>query len=717
MSHGLILPYQAALRTECDVRHRGARFKWPPWTAIGVHRGTEAQSSPPRRPSCRLQAIRTQHAGILALKRAMSAPAISHCSAIRLYRTLIGADRKSAANVIELSRIRLLCLALLLGTSLAAPHMAAAQTAFGGGLIAADGSFQFAEPDDVRVKGLSVQSMARALGMRTLRNIVNASGFVEQPHVRRGGDRGGDDAPNVLVNDPALDNIQSFPPAPPFEESSQNETSVAVFGRHVLVGYRSTANAPIVKIGGSLFLTHLFISAYSISHDGGRTFTSGFVPPTANSPATLGDPSVGVDRDGHFFYASIAAGIGADRALHQIVQINRSDDYGTTFGTGITVALDDGADKDWLAIGPDPNIPSRDNLYVTWTRFTGGLNITNSSELWLSRSIDGGATWSSRPLFQPVDDGVNSSIVQWSNPVVDPSSGRLYIPFLHYTDVLDADNVRVLVSDDGGETFRFLAFNVPGAVDAFAYPNVTPGVFNDCGTESSGGVRQVLHQGADAGGGRFGLPRYRQANLLVTQPAAAAFGGRLFIALHTSTSKFQGDPTAGSEINVLYSADGGVTWAPPFKLARSTTGDPQHVNPAVALTQNGNRLLVSYYVQQIDERLRTDIARVRVDGNHLRLEAIDRLSSTAFNLTPSNNPFPQPGNPFLTVNYDLNDGACHVLGEYQSIGVSRHGDDSGPIVAAWADMRRSWTSPSDSLAPGTHPQADVFSRRLDDEEE
>jgi hypothetical protein len=237
-------------------------------------------------------------------------------------------------------------------------------------------------------------------------------------------------------------------------------------------------------------------------------------------------------------------------------------------------------------------------------------------------------------------------------------------------------------------------------------------VINDCGPLS--GLRIVLHQGADAGGGRFGLPRYRQATLLIDQPAVAAFGGRLFIALHTSTSKFAFDPTAGSEINVLYSPDGGVTWAPPLKVAGYTTAEPQHVLPAVALTQNGNRLLVSYFVQQIDERVRTDIASLHVDGNHLRLDGIERLSSTAFDLTPSNNPI--PGNPTFTVNYDLTFGPCRDLGEYQSIGVSRRpGDDAGPIVAAWGDNRRTWTSPSDSSAPGTHAQPDVFSSRLDDD--
>jgi hypothetical protein len=604
-------------------------------------------------------------------------------------------------------------LVFLLGTSFALPDTTAAQTASGDSLIAAD-IFKSAKPNDITVKkGLSIQSVGRQIGLKTLRNLAKVSVFVEQPRVRGGGDGNGGDPRNVLVNDPTLDNIQSVPGFPPIEGSTQNETSVAVFGQHVLVGYRSTANGQFENIGGNLLFTQLLISAYSISHDGGRTFTSGFVPSIPPIPANFGDPSVGVDRAGHFFYSSIGAAIGVDGFLHIAVQINRSDDNGNSFGPGATVALDDGADKDWLAIGPDPNVRSRDNLYITWTRFKDPTE--TADELWLSRSTDGGATWTSKPIFQPVDDGVNTSIVQWSNPVVDPSSGRLYVPFTHYT-FLDADSLRVLVSDDGGETFHLLAFNVPGAVDAFAYPNVMPGLFSDCGTGFFGqGFRMVVHQGPNIGGGQFGIPRYRQADLLVAQPAAAAFRGRLFIALHTSTSKFFNDATAGSEINVLYSRDGGVTWAPPFKVAPSTTSDLHHVNPAVAVTQNGNRLLVSYYVQQIDERLRTDIASLHVDGNHLRLEATENLSSTAFNLTPSNNPIPNPSDPFATANYDLVDGACHVLGEYQSLGVSQNGDDSGPIVAAWTDLRRSWTSPSNAVAPGTHSQPDVFSARVDAE--
>src|SRR5439155_16209280 len=169
-----------------------------------------------------------------------------------------------------------------------------------------------------------------------------------------------------------------------------------------------------------------------------------------------------------------------------------------------------------------------DNIYITWTRFVvNAMGVTTGSELWLARSVDGGRTFSSRKLFAPARDAINSSFIQFSNPVVDSSSGRLYIPFLHGSNV-DADNVRVLVSDDGALTFRFLAFNVAGAVDAFAFPNVTPGILNDC---TSGGIQNALVAGVDQRGGRFGLPRFKQATRLITQPNAAAARGMFAFVL------------------------------------------------------------------------------------------------------------------------------------------------------------------------------------------
>jgi hypothetical protein len=505
---------------------------------------------------------------------------------------------------------------------------------------------------------------------------------------------------NTQVNDPSLDTIHYVPGTRPYEKSTQSETSAVAQGRHIVVGYNSSADQP-QRADGSYIHRHL--SGYSYSDDGGKTWTSGFVPPNTGSGYTFGDPALAADRAGTVYYAGL--GTTAGGALGAVI-VNKSTDFGRTFAPAVVAAIDDGSDKEWIAVGMDPILRSRDNVYVPWTSFTA-----DGSELWLARSIDGGATYTAKLLFAPVDDGIMSSYIQFANPVVDASTGRLYIPFLHFSNG-DTDYVKVLVSDDGGLTFRFLAFNVPGAPDIFGFPNVTPGELVDCGT--SGGLRNVLFQGADQGGGRFGLPRYRQATRLITQPSAAAAQGKLFIALNSNVSPFFGDGSLGSSIRLLSSFDGGATFSV-ATIVPSTAADKQHVHPSIASDNNGDQLTVGYYVQQANEQLRVDSTTVDSSKKTMKVGTTGHASNVAFDLTPSNNAYPLSNNPKFTTNYDRTIRACYDIGEYMSV---TRGTD-GNIFAAWGDNRQTWTSPGAqngalaSPAAGTHAQADVFFGRLD----
>lgn len=572
---------------------------------------------------------------------------------------------------------------------------------------------------DVTVKGIGLMSsgglMRQRLGRTVQSDPVPSAGAPDGGRESRGDGDGVADQRNVQVNDPALDHITSFDPSVvvtrPFEFSTQSETSAVKDGQHVVVGYNSSAGA-VVKFfpkpaPGFLAFTQLKFSGFSTSHDGGRTWTSGFVPAVsdANAPFTFGDPSLALDRNGTVFYASL----GTDaQGVHNTVILNKSTNHGSSFGAATVVAVDDGSDKEWLAIGPDPTAPARDNVYVTWTSFIANAKRqTVASELWLARSTDGGSTFSSKQLFAPKDDGTNSAFVQFSNPVVDASTGRLYIPFLHFSDV-DADNVRVLVSDDGGVTFRLLAFNVKGAVDAFAFPNVTPGILNDC---KGGGVRNALVAGLDQGGGRFGLPNFKQATRLISQPHAAAGHGSFVFVLNSSTSPTFGDAAAGSEISAIFSRDGGMNWRT-TRVVASSLADPQHVHPALSLSSDAKKLTVTYYVQQLDSRLRTDVATLEVEDGRLHVEDRGPLSSTAFDLTPSNIKRTATAN----TNYDRTVTTCYDIGEYQALTRSRrHDDDDNGVFAAWGDNRQTWLSPLGSPAAGLHAQPDVFSATVGDD--
>ena len=151
-----------------------------------------------------------------------------------------------------------------------------------------------------------------------------------------------------------------------------------------------------------------------------------------------------------------------------------------------------------------------------------------------------------------------------------------------------------------------------------------------------------------------------------------------------------------------------------------TTGEidlyPEYTGTALSavvkgeLSSDAQKLTVSYYVQQADRRLRTDVASLKIDGGRVRLKSVSPLSSTAFDLTPSN----VLRTPTLTTNFDRTVVSCYDIGEYQTLARSR-GDDDG-VFAAWGDNRRTWTSPPDSPAAGTHAQPDVFTARVGDDD-
>src|SRR5579864_7532223 len=132
----------------------------------------------------------------------------------------------------------------------------------------------------------------------------------------------------VQINDPALDHIQFFPnalpqPQRPFEFSIQSETSMAVFGSDVVVGFNNSADQPVVLTPqNTLAFVHRFLSGVGVSHDGGQSWTESSLPPIPGSPFTFGDPAVGVDRLGNFYYASL----GANPAGQSLVFVGKSSD-------------------------------------------------------------------------------------------------------------------------------------------------------------------------------------------------------------------------------------------------------------------------------------------------------------------------------------------------------------------------------------------------------
>jgi len=505
---------------------------------------------------------------------------------------------------------------------------------------------------------------------------------------------------NVQANNPSGDYVQQFPGFRPFVRATQSEVSTAAFGKHIVVGYNNSAGIHVSPnpSGPGLVVDRVQISGFAASADGGQTWTNGFLPPSHNASETFGDPSVGVDRHGVFYYATLAA----DATGHGTIQVNSSTDGGLTWGEGVIVQQDDGSDKEWLAVGRDPVDGSRDNLYVTWTSFQAA-----ACELRFGRSTDGGATWTSKTIFVPSSDPNPThptNCLQFSNPVVDSVTGTLYVPFLRFSNA-DQDFIQMMASDDAGETFHFISFNAPGAPSPTVLPVTQPGELTACGGTN---IRLTIHGTANPGPGRFGFPRYVNASRLTLQPAAAARNGIVYLAWSNSQSLFFGS-SAGSDVWYMRSNDGGETWNSPVIVNPVVGSDKHHVLPSLAIDTDPNDVHISYYTQHTDASVDLDMANSHDRGDTFPSNRTVRVTSTSSQLPPTN--IPLTNAPlFRATNYDRQIAVCYALGEYQSATSS-----NGSVYVGWGDDRNQITEPVNALDPisgQTHPEQDVFVQKV-----
>ena len=509
---------------------------------------------------------------------------------------------------------------------------------------------------------------------------------------------------NIQANVPSGDYVQQFAGFRPFVFATQSEVSTAAFGKNIVLGYNNSAGLHVGPnpAGPGLIVDRAQLSGFAASHDGGQSWINGFLPPSHNATQTFGDPSIGVDRHGVYYYATLAA----DALGRSTIQVNTSIDGGATWGEGVIVQQDDGSDKEWVAVGPDPVNKNRDNVYVTWTSFQA-----SACELRFGRSTDGGATWTAKTIFIPTSDPnpVNpQNCLTFSNPVVDIITGTLYVPFLRFSNA-DQDFIQMMVSEDAGETFHFATFNVPGAPSPTVLPVTRPGELTSCGvTNGSPNIRLTIHGTANAGPGKFGLPRYINASRMTLQPAAAARNGVVYLAWSNSASSVLGS-SAGSDVWFVRSNDRGQSWNTPVMVNPAISADKHHVLPSLAIDESPNSVHVSYYTQHTDSSIDLDMANSHDMGDTFPAQRTVRVTQTSFYLPPTNIPLTNAPS-FDATNFDRLINVCYSLGEYQGVTAA-----NGSVYVGWGDARNQITEPVDPLDPisgQTHPQQDVFFQKV-----
>jgi hypothetical protein len=430
-----------------------------------------------------------------------------------------------------------------------------------------------------------------------------------------------------MVNNPKLD-LQTARDA-----TTQSETAVAAFGGNIVVAYNDVGKPPYGGLG------------YGRSTDGGTTFSDLGPIPTTPTSLNLGDPGLVVNRTGVFFASYLAFDSSRPAGFTETVGVSRSVDGGKTWGAMVSppasgVQRGGFQDKSFIAVD-DSRSPNQGNLYLTWTSFPPGLG---DVPIVLSRSVDGGATFSS-----PIQISAQGTTGTGSAPIVGPK-GEVYVAWLQYSPTT---GVMVAKSVDGGQTFQT---PVPVA------PVTIPGF-------SGNGVGYVF----------FDSFRINAFPRIAVNPV----NGEVYIVYASKPSV----PADISDVFLVRSTDGGATWSAPRRLNDDETYNDQFF-PDLAVNAHGE-MRVFWYDR-------------RMDPDNFRIAEFFTRSTDGGRTFEPNRPL-VPGDAFPAVGYDRRTFPTY-MGDYIDVKVNT--TSAGPgndFLFAWTDFRRFVTTNG-----GRRPDQDVY---------
>ena len=384
-----------------------------------------------------------------------------------------------------------------------------------------------------------------------------------------GNQEGGNGLRNVLVNNPGEDSHQT-------DQTTQSETSVAVHGQNVVVGFNDSQTALLfLTAGGDL-------SGYAYSTNGGQTFTDGNQLPNRPGEVNLGDPWLGSDRAGNFYYANLVINIDPFTGFSYDVGVAKSTDGGKTFSAPVKAdtqpeaATFYSADKDALAIGRDPSVASRDNVYVAWDDFVfDQTSFTLKNGLPVAHSYDGGKTYQvvyANQLVQPSGKDCSFSQYIGANPVVDHRNGTLYVA----TEKIVVDNT-ACVFPPPAATFSEVVFKSTTGGQTFG-PEIT-----------------ISNVTSSTPTGLFKLGEHQYMRNLEFPSLAVDPSGMVYATWN--------DGRSGKSHVLLSKSPDGVTWGPPQAV---TSGANDEMQPVVSADSSGLHDL--YYMRNADNTLDVKVA-------------------------------------------------------------------------------------------------------------
>jgi hypothetical protein len=322
---------------------------------------------------------------------------------------------------------------------------------------------------------------------------------------------------------------------------------------------------------------------YSVSHDGGLTWTRALIPNLTQTSAgpyfRATDPVVAFDLNNNVYLETLVA--TDPQFISGAVVLSKSTNGGATFASPV-VAYRPGStsffpDKEWMAVNTFPGTATAGRLLVTFSLFS---NI-NSDGAPIRRvySDNGGATWSSASAIS------TETTLQGSQPLYLPNGNCVVVYWNFGTSQQPGERLEAVISTDGGQSFgspHVITFATEYNEPLIRTGSFLPSAAADRTTQNVyvvyqtllGGIPRIAFIKSTNGGTTWSAPVAISDNppgLGVFNPAinVSSDGRTVTVAFYDHRNN------PGSNVLVdLYLAqsfDGGANWQPNIRLTSIST--------------------------------------------------------------------------------------------------------------------------------------------------
>jgi hypothetical protein len=444
-------------------------------------------------------------------------------------------------------------------------------------------------------------------------------------------------------------------------QNTQSETSVVAVGSKVVAGFNDSLVCcrPAINLSG-----------YSVSTNGGKSFTDMGDLPWSGNVQPLGDPSLATDGQGNVYYATLAFGGQAATSEIALYEMPTGTDTFRLLSIPVNVgsARSFFADKELLSIGRDAQ--GKLHFYLTWT-FYAHSNV--QGPVMLSDSTDG-VHWRTTQISAP---DTCAPTTPGSHPV--PAGGTLYVTWEQFDLAACTTNPKVTSGTQFVATVNVATATVQRVIKV-ARVHGAGDVLRFCGFAFLG----VIETAAGHDSRQFEAP----ASTIDSH-------GTLYLAWNDRPKGPGGGFANAPRIFLSYSTNGAKTFSTPQVISgpRSTSFMNDRYQPAIVTDASG--LHATWY-----ERVQNPSGGpnlLREDRENLTL-ATPTSAPKSFGEKPlSTVPFPiYQTNP----NQDPIIAACY-MGDYNQVA-----SNGTRRFATWGDNRNVVTTNTGV----TENQADVFSR-------